>query len=79
MAGISAGNDPKRPSPQLPPYLKVTIYAEFGKKDKALETLDRMYEEREGDLQWIKVDPRLDGLRQDPRFQDLLKRMGLSS
>ena len=78
MAGISALNDPKRPSPQLPPYLKVTIYAEFGEKDKALETLDRMYEEREGELQWIKVDPRLDCLRPAPSFQDLLRKVRLS-
>ena len=55
------------------------MYAELGEKDKALETLNRMYEERAGELLWIKVDPRFDKLRSDPRFQDLLRRLGLSS
>ncbi len=38
--------------------------------------LERAYEEREPLLLAAKVDPRLDPLRSDPRFQDLLRRIG---
>ncbi len=53
------------------------VYAGLGEKRKALEWLERAYEEREGWLIEIKVDPRFDSLRSEPQFQDLLRRMGL--
>ncbi|MGI8642486.1 MAG: tetratricopeptide repeat protein, partial [Pyrinomonadaceae bacterium] len=58
-------------------YLVATFCAELGNKDKAFAILEKLYEEREGELVLIKVDPRLDNLRDDPRFQDLLRRVGL--
>jgi TolB-like protein/DNA-binding winged helix-turn-helix (wHTH) protein/Tfp pilus assembly protein PilF len=60
-------------------YEIAVIYAGLGDKDKALEWLERAYEERASFLIFLKVDPRLDSLRPDPRFQDLLRRMGLAS
>jgi len=65
-------------APEVRPLVKAAMYAELGEKDKALEALNRMYEERRAGLLGIKVDPRFDKLRSDPRFQDLLRRVGLS-
>ena len=53
------------------------IYAGLGEKDKALEWLEKEYQEG-GLLTGLKVDPHLDNLRADPRFADLMKRVGLA-
>jgi TolB-like protein/Tfp pilus assembly protein PilF len=50
-------------------------YASLGEKDKALHWLVKGYEERAPGMAMIKVEPRFDSLRSDPRFQDLLRRM----
>lgn len=61
------------------PYMIATIYAGLGNKDKAFEFLDKAYRERSWDLPWqIKADVRIDNLRSDPRFQRLLRRLGLN-
>jgi eukaryotic-like serine/threonine-protein kinase len=52
------------------------IYASLGEKDKAFEWLEKGYKERYA-ISIIKVDPRFDPLRSDPRFADLLRRMNL--
>jgi TolB-like protein/DNA-binding winged helix-turn-helix (wHTH) protein/Flp pilus assembly protein TadD len=52
-------------------------YAELGDKERAFALLERAYQERDP---WLPMDlaaPRLDPLRSDPRFQDLLRRIGL--
>jgi DNA-binding winged helix-turn-helix (wHTH) protein/Tfp pilus assembly protein PilF len=54
------------------------IHAALGDRDRAFELLEKAYLERVSAMDLLKVDPRLDGLRQDPRFQDLLRRMRLS-
>jgi hypothetical protein len=52
------------------------IYAGLGNKDKAFEFLAKAYDERSADLSYfLKADLRMDTLRSDPRFQDLLRRM----
>ncbi|HUS11849.1 MAG TPA: tetratricopeptide repeat protein [Pyrinomonadaceae bacterium] len=65
-------------APQVPPYIKATMYAELGDKNKAFEILNKLYEERSSTILAIKVDPRVDNLRSDPRFQDLMRRVGLT-
>ena len=53
-------------------------YARVGDNDKAFEWLDKAYEERDGaHLALLKVDPAWNNIRSDPRFADLLKRLGL--
>ena len=52
-------------------------YGYLGEKDKAFEWLEQGYDTREGDYFSLKVDPQFDSLRDDPRFQDLLRRMNL--
>jgi tetratricopeptide (TPR) repeat protein len=53
------------------------IYAGLGDRDQAFVWLEKAYEERAFNLAWLNVDPRWDSLRPDPRFADLLKRIGL--
>jgi Tfp pilus assembly protein PilF len=60
------------------PYFLATAYAGMGDKDKAFEWLETAYRERSDWMTYLKVDPELDSLRSHPRFQDLLRRVGLS-
>jgi serine/threonine-protein kinase len=53
------------------------LYGQLGEKDKAFEWLERAYAERSDGLSLLKVDPWYDPLRSDPRFTDLLRRVGL--
>jgi TolB-like protein/DNA-binding winged helix-turn-helix (wHTH) protein/Tfp pilus assembly protein PilF len=53
------------------------LYSRLGLRDQAMEWLEKAYDQRSGPLVYIAVDPRYDGLRTDPRFQDLVRRMGL--
>jgi tetratricopeptide (TPR) repeat protein len=53
------------------------VYAGLGEKDKAFAWLEKSYEVRDKGLTYLKVDPCLDPLRSDPRFEDLLRRVGL--
>jgi TolB-like protein/Flp pilus assembly protein TadD len=50
----------------------------LGERDRAFENLEMAYKERSG-LNDLKVDPRFGSLHGDPRFQDLLVRLGLAS
>ena len=59
-------------------YRVASLYAALGDKDAAFAELDRAFDERDWQLQRIKVDPFMDPLRDDPRFNDLLKRMNLA-
>jgi TolB-like protein/Tfp pilus assembly protein PilF len=61
----------------LDTFFAATSYAALGEKDKAFELLNKMYDERDGLLIWLKVDHGCDPLRSDPRFADLLRRVGL--
>ena len=57
-------------------YGLAAVYIGLGKKAEAMTRLEKAYEQRDGWLVgWIKVDPRFDSLRSDPRFQDLLRRL----
>jgi TolB-like protein/DNA-binding winged helix-turn-helix (wHTH) protein/Flp pilus assembly protein TadD len=61
------------------PYTMATIYAGLGENEKAFEFLERAYSEKSLNLpRSLKSDQLLDGLRSDPRFQDLLRRVGLN-
>ncbi|MFL6278132.1 MAG: TPR end-of-group domain-containing protein, partial [Blastocatellia bacterium] len=60
------------------PFNFALIYAELQENDQAFRWLDKAYEERSDLLSWLKVVPALDSLRSDPRFQELLERIGLA-
>ncbi len=65
------------PEPILSPWHNAAAFhAELGNKDKAFAELNKAYENRKSYVTLLKVDPRLDPLRDDPRFQELLRRVG---
>ncbi|MBX3299982.1 MAG: hypothetical protein KF736_11030 [Acidobacteria bacterium] len=61
----------------VPNYWIAVIYGALGEKNKAFAELEIAYRERDWFLPRMKVDPFMDSLRDDPRFKDLLKRIGL--
>jgi hypothetical protein len=64
--------------PEAPPYSIAGIYAALGDRDQAFEWLNQAYQTRSFQLVGLRVDPTLDNLRSDPRFNDLLVRVGLA-
>ena len=54
------------------------IYEGLGEKDQAFAWLEKAYEERDSNITNLKVDPGFDSLHSDPRFTDLLRRVGLT-
>jgi DNA-binding winged helix-turn-helix (wHTH) protein/TolB-like protein len=61
----------------IAPYDIAPIYAALGQKDQAFAWLQRACEERCEGLTLLKVDPAFNSLRPDPRFTDLMHRVGL--
>jgi serine/threonine-protein kinase len=61
----------------VPAYCFAQVYAGLGDKDPAFQWLEKSYQDRSYDITYLKVDPAMDSLRSDPRFHDLLKRVGL--
>jgi adenylate cyclase len=58
-------------------YIFAGIHIGLGENDRALEYLEKSYEEHSHWLIYLHIDPSMDGLRSNPRFQDLLRRVGL--
>lgn len=62
------------------PYQTATLliaYSGMGEKEKVIDLLQKAYTEHSNAVVQVKVDPMYDGVRNDPRFQDLLRRVGL--
>jgi len=57
------------------PYGIASIHACLGDNDTALQWLEKAYHDHDQTLVWLNVHPRLDGLRGEPRFQAILRRM----
>ena len=53
------------------------VYVGLGETDQAFAWLERAYGERSFGMAWLKVEPSWDSLRSDPRFTDLMRRVGL--
>ena len=60
------------------PYLIAYVFAGLGDREHALSALERAYQEHDQYMIFLKVDPLLDQFHSDPRFQQLLRGMGLS-
>jgi TolB-like protein/Tfp pilus assembly protein PilF len=61
----------------IPPTYFGMLFAGFRDKDQAFKWLEKAFTERADGLTWLSVEPMLDGLRDDPRFHDLVRRVGL--
>jgi len=54
------------------------LYAGLGGKDEAIAALERAFAAHDSQMQYLKVEPHYDSLRTDPRFTDLMRRVGLA-
>jgi TolB-like protein/Flp pilus assembly protein TadD len=61
----------------IDPTLFAYIYIALGDKNEAFAWLDKGFRDKAGNMPWLKIEPKVDPLRSDPRFADLLQRMGL--
>ncbi len=61
----------------VPLWYSAIIYDGLGERELAIEALERAYENRETLLVFLRTCPQLDSLRDDPRFQDIERRVGL--
>lgn len=59
------------------PIAFAIVYSSLNEKDEAFEWLEKAYRERSPWLTYIKYDPQFDNLRSDPRFAELLRKIGL--
>jgi TolB-like protein/Tfp pilus assembly protein PilF/predicted Ser/Thr protein kinase len=72
------GTSPFLPTEAGPAQWGLAIaYAHLGENDRAFEQLERRYRDRGFEMLTLKTNPDLDPLRSDPRFQDLVRRVGL--
>ena len=65
-------------STYVPSYWIALVHVGLGDRNRAFEWLERADRERSAWLAWVRVEPRFDGLRSDPRFAKLLRRLKLS-
>ena len=61
----------------VPPESYAYVYARLGETDEAFKWLDEAFRTRSGLVLWLAVDSRIDPLRQDPRFNQYLRRLGV--
>ena len=67
----------KRAGTNVTPFGLIWACAGLGDNDQAFVWLERAYIERRDRMAWLNVDPLLDPLRPDPRFDELVRRVGL--
>ena len=73
LSGLKKRSEQDRVSP----FEFAEAYAALGNADMAMQYLERAYQDRLAELVRLRVNPAYDGLRSDPRFQDLIRRIGL--
>ena len=59
----------------VPSYQVALVHAGLGDTERAFESLDKAFDERSTLLTYLKMDPRFDSLRADPRFKAMLRRL----
>jgi serine/threonine protein kinase/tetratricopeptide (TPR) repeat protein len=79
MKGVKQWSLKRDSDPAQPGYGPLGVaedYAQLGDKDKAFYWLEKAYEQRDINLVFLKVGPEWGSLRSDPRYTDLLRRIG---
>jgi tetratricopeptide (TPR) repeat protein len=76
--GILRELDQRAKTRYISPVAQAGLYVTLGEPDAAFEWMERAYQDRRGWLAYLKIEPMLDGLRLDPRFNRLLERMRLT-
>ena len=59
-----------------PAFYTAMIYAQMGETDLAFEYLEKAYDAHEVEMYWLKVEPPFDPIRNDPRWQVMLYKVG---
>jgi hypothetical protein len=59
-------------------FYAALVCAGLNETDAALTWLERAVEERSGSARYLKIDPRLAGLRDEPRYRKLMERVGIA-
>jgi TolB-like protein/Tfp pilus assembly protein PilF len=59
------------------PGLIATMHIGLNEREQALHWLEKAYQQHSPMMAWLKVDPRFDPIRNEPQFQDLMRRVGL--
>ncbi len=62
----------------IDPGIIALLYIDLGQKDQAFEWLEKAYVERTQWMVWLKVEPKFESVRSDPRFTNLVRRVGFT-
>jgi len=61
------------------PFFLALVYTGIGDRDSAIQMLEQSIADRSGSARYLKIEPRLDPLRSDPRYSELIRKVGLPS
>jgi serine/threonine protein kinase/tetratricopeptide (TPR) repeat protein len=75
---ILAELDARGKSRYVSPVAQTQLYVTLGQRDRAFEWMDKAFQDRRGWLAYLKIEPMLDSIRDDPRFHRMLERMRLA-
>jgi hypothetical protein len=64
-------------SKYVTPYGVALVYAGMGNNNQTFRWLEKAFDDRANWLVWLRFDPRWDCIRSDPRYADLLRRIGI--
>jgi hypothetical protein len=65
----------RRATRYVPSYGLAAVHSALGERDTALDLLERSFAERDALMVFLKVDPKWDSMRSEPRFTELMRKM----
>ena len=75
---LLAGLNEQSKQRYVAPYDMAAVYIGLEEKEQALKYLEMAYVDHSCWMIWLRIDPRFDSIRGDPRYQDILRRMHLT-